>query len=113
MVFRSLKFRLIATFCCLAVLLSIAYGVLVMMFAYTVEDIFFERDLASEGAYLVEGFERDGRWPEPRQGHFLLARGFAELPEAVTGLLAAEPQRVEFPGHKWRALSFVDARCGQ
>ncbi|MBH9576871.1 sensor histidine kinase [Inhella proteolytica] len=90
--------RLLLAFWLLALGISLLFSLFAMVFAYTVEDRFLERQLEQEGARLSAARARTGAWPAPSAPQFRLLAQAAELPDGLSAQLAAEPQRREFSG---------------
>ncbi|MBX2859305.1 MAG: HAMP domain-containing histidine kinase [Cellvibrionaceae bacterium] len=94
----SIKRQIVVSFCLFAFVTSALFSVYNFVFAYTVEDAFFERVIRDEARYLVEARERSGDLAAPRQAFMKVYRQQAELPEVVRRRLAMSPEKREFTG---------------
>ena len=96
--YRSLKVKLIVTFCGFTFFISLFFGAFNFMLVYVVEDAFIMRMLKEEAVSLTIQYENTGRWSKPENKHYQLYFSEKELPQLIQLLLVEEPQRLEFYG---------------
>lgn len=92
---RTIKTRIIVGFCLFAFLTAALFSLYNFVFAYTVEDRFFERLINDEAAYL-QANTIDGQLPAPRQGFFTIHQDTSSMPAIVRETLEDSPQQHEF-----------------
>ncbi len=98
---RSLRRRIAVAFIALAVSAGVLGGLLAVAFAYTTEDLIFDRLLALEVAHL-ESAPVDGTALPTPELPFARYYGDAELPAELREPLTAEPDRREVFGSDGR-----------
>ncbi|NVK87744.1 MAG: HAMP domain-containing histidine kinase [Gammaproteobacteria bacterium] len=98
----SIRRRIILAFCLLALLISSVYTAYTFLFAYSIEDEFFNRTVAEESAYILDYFEQYQSLPQPRQSFIAYYPSSDVLPEDLKSLYLEESWRREFPGLEGR-----------
>lgn len=94
----GLRARLMWAMGCYALALVALYTLYAVAFAYTVEDLFLDRELRERALELREFHDLQGAWPASPGPGLSLHASAAELPAEVQQLLAEEPRRNEFSG---------------
>lgn len=95
---RRLRQRLMLAFAAITLAVAALFGLYAAVFAYAVEDSFFEAMLEREAAWLETERARSGGWTVPRDPAMRVFTDADALPDNVGALLRAEPERREFPG---------------
>jgi len=94
-----LRRQLMLAFAGFALLVAALYGFYVVLFAYLVEDRFFQGLLQQEAARQVAHHEAHGDWLPPQLPFVSLHTGPDTLPDGLAARLAGESWRREFPGN--------------
>lgn len=94
----GLRARLMWALGCYALALVALYTLYAVAFAYTVEDLFLDRELRERALELREFHDLQGDWPASPGPGLSLHASAAELPAEIQRLLAVEPRRNEFSG---------------
>ncbi|OCQ21384.1 two-component sensor histidine kinase [Pseudoalteromonas luteoviolacea] len=94
---RQLRTRIIAYFVGVAVFISLLFGFVCFLFAYTIEDHLFNFLLKDEATYITEQLEA-GNPPIPRLGFIKYLESEGELPDFIKHALSQEPRAKEFAG---------------
>lgn len=97
---RSLKATLQYSIVVFTLLLALCFMLLMLSYAWIVEDNVFNRLVLSEAQYIQQQFEASGDVAKPRYPFMTLYPGWQALPERVQQLHLLSPQRVEFPNDK-------------
>lgn len=95
---RQLRHRLMLAFAGFALFVAALYGFYVVVFAYLVEDRFFQGLLQQEARAQLQHHAAHGRWTRPQLPFVSLHVDPDTLPDALGARLADEPWRREFPG---------------
>lgn len=95
---RHLRNRLMLAFAGFTLVVAALFGLYVAVFAYAVEDMFFNGLLEREAGEQIEHRARTGQWKAPRESWMQVIASPDQLPDGIAGTLAAEPRRTEFPG---------------
>jgi signal transduction histidine kinase len=98
--YHSLGRRIVAQFCIFTLVLSFIYSAMSFLLMYTLEDDFINNAMIHEVNFLIEGYQKKGEWPAPRNSLMQLHFSQDSLPAAVKSVLFAEPQRREFYGEQ-------------
>jgi signal transduction histidine kinase len=99
---RKLRNRLMLAFAGFTLLVATVFGLYVAVFAYSVEDLFFQAALEREAAVQRQHHDRSGQWTTPRESWIVVVEDAADLPDGIAGILRDEPARTEFPGVQGR-----------
>ncbi len=78
------------------------FALYAVAFMYTVEDRFFDAQLAEEARFQRQQHAITGRWSEPRSAHIRLHLEPGTFPGDLGPAYAASPLRTEFPGEDGR-----------
>ncbi|MGY1408108.1 sensor histidine kinase [Luteimonas sp. A611] len=74
------------------------FGLYAVVFAYTVEDMFFSGMLQREASEQLQHHAGAGRWATPRESWMRVIEDADRLPAGIGDILQAEPGRTEFAG---------------
>lgn len=85
-------------FATFAVVVTVVFGLYVVMFTYAVEDAFFDTMLDREVAAQLRHHARTGVWAQPREAFVQVIAQSSALPDDIEATIKAEPSRTEFPG---------------
>ncbi|WP_058834346.1 sensor histidine kinase [Luteimonas abyssi] len=99
---RWLHRRIMLAFAGFTTLVTLVFGLYVFVFAYSVEDLFFDALLEQEAGILLEQYRESGHWGEPRAAGMSLVEHVTALPDGIHARLVAEPGRTEFAGDEGR-----------
>ncbi len=80
----------------LVLLLTLGYSLLVLVYAWVVEDNIFNRLVSEEAAYLQQHYQQSGMVNPPRPAFMHLYQGWQALPETLYQSYLREPMRVEY-----------------
>lgn len=94
-----LRNRLMLAFAGFTMFVTLLFGLYVIVFAYTVEDMFFKAMLEREAAEQLDQHALTGHWQAPRESFITVIEDEAALPENIAATLRAEPGRTEFAGN--------------
>ena len=97
-----MRYRLMLAFALFALLVASLFGGYALLFAYVVEDQFFNDALQAEAAAQQAHHARSGRWLAPRSQGMQVYRSAAEFPVDLRTRHLAEPGRREFAGDAGR-----------
>jgi signal transduction histidine kinase len=99
---RRLQTRLMATFAAFTLAVSALFALFAMVFVYTVEDQFLERQLEQEAARQQAHHRQHGTYTAPASDFITVHTRRDTLPPEVATLLAEEPSRREVAGEQGR-----------
>ncbi|MBT1064375.1 HAMP domain-containing histidine kinase [Bowmanella sp. Y26] len=97
---RSLKATLQYSIVVFTLLLALCFMLLMLSYAWIVEDNVFNRLVLSEAQFIQQQFQNTGDIVNPRHPFMTLYPGWQALPEQVQQLHLLSPQRIEFPNGK-------------
>lgn len=80
----------------LVLLLTLGYSLLVLVYAWVVEDNIFNRLVSEEATYLQQHYQQSGVVNPPRPAFMQLYQGWQALPETLYQSYLREPMRVEY-----------------
>ncbi len=108
---RQLRHRLMLAFAGFALFVAALYGFYVVLFAYLVEDRFFQGLLQQEARAQLAHRSAHGQWTRPQLPFVSVHVDPSTLPDGLGTRLADEPWRREFPGGDGRHyhLQLLDA----
>lgn len=94
----SLRLQLLLTVLGTTALAALLFGFLTLLFAYSVEDSFFEQELARQGSTLQDRWRETGRLGETDSADITVYRDPSEFPADLRGPFADNPHHPEFDG---------------
>ena len=100
--YHSLQHRLVLAFASFALLTVLLFGFLAVLFAYTVEDSFFERMLEDEAQHQLDALARTGTTAAPKRELIRIYQGITDLPADLRQQLLPNENRHEFAGSDGR-----------
>lgn len=103
----SIRGRIIVAFGSLAVVIALLFSFYNFLFAYVIEDEFFNRVVKEEASYLVNNYQITGEWVEPRQSFIEIYETVDDLPKDILATYLEEPWRIEFEGQQGRHYHVV------
>lgn len=95
---KRLRNRLMLGFAGFTLVVATLFGLYVAVFAYAVEDMFFNGLLEREANEQLQHHAQTGAWKAPRESWMQVIESAALLPDSIASTLAREPHRREFPG---------------
>lgn len=99
--------RIIIGFSSFAILISVLFGFYNLLFAYVIEDAFFERMMKEEARYLAQQYESHGKLVAPRQTFMQAYDSLASANPELKQLYQAEPGQLEYAGADGRHYHLV------
>lgn len=93
---HSIRVALLKLVTGLVLLLTLGYSLLVLVYAWVVEDNIFNRLVSEEAAYLQQHYQQSGMVNPPRPAFMQLYQGWQALPETLYQSYLREPMRVEY-----------------
>ena len=93
---HSIRVALLKLVTGLVLLLTLGYSLLVLVYAWVVEDNIFNRLVNEEAAYLQQHYQQSGVVNPPRPAFMQLYQGWQALPETLYQSYLREPMRVEY-----------------
>lgn len=99
---KRLRNRLMLAFAGFTLVVAALFGLYVAVFAYAVEDMFFNGLLEREAAEQLQHHADTGQWKAPRESWMRVIESRDQLPDGIAATLAREPRRTEFPGNEGR-----------
>ena len=93
---QSIRVALLKLVTGLVLLLTLGYSLLVLVYAWVVEDNIFNRLVSEEAAYLQQHYQQSGMVNPPRPAFMQLYQGWQALPETLYQSYLREPMRVEY-----------------
>ncbi len=93
---HSIRVALLKLVTGLVLLLTLGYSLLVLVYAWVVEDNIFNRLVSEEAAYLQQRYQQSGVVNPPRPAFMQLYQGWQALPETLYQSYLREPMRVEY-----------------
>ena len=99
---RTIKTRIVLGFGFFAVFISLLFSFFNFIFAYTVEDAFFERLVNDEASYINTYYDQHKTLPDPRQSFISLHHNVSTLPDDMRDQFIAQPRGKEFAGENQR-----------
>lgn len=93
---HSIRVALLKLVTGLVLLLTLGYSLLVLVYAWVVEDNIFNRLVNEEAAYIQQHYQQSGNVTPPRPAFMQLYQGWQALPETLYQSYLREPMRVEF-----------------
>lgn len=109
---RSLKATLQYSIVVFTLLLAVCFMVLMLGYAWIVEDNVFNRLVLSEAQYIQQQFQDTGDITTPRHPFMTLYPGWQALPEQVQQLHGLSPLRIEFPNGNDGTLHLLPIELG-
>ncbi len=111
---HRLRNRLMLAFAAFTLAVTALFGLYAVVFAYTVEDMFFNAMLEREAEVQLRHRTGSGTWATPRESWMRVVEDADGLPAGIAATLRAEPRRTEFAGadgdhYHLRALDAPDA----
>lgn len=94
----SLRRRVIAALVATVLATSAVFGLVMFIFAYTLEDRLFSTALAHEIGRQQQGWRQGGQLPTPELAYIKIYRSKADLPPDLARQAAASPEQAEFYG---------------
>jgi len=98
----SIRRRIILAFSALAIFVSVLFSVYNFVFAYSIEDEFFNRIIEDEARYIVERYTKDSLLAKPRQNFIRAYHSIEQAPDEIKALYLAQPGKKEYPGSHGR-----------
>jgi hypothetical protein len=99
---KRLRNRLMLAFAGFTLVVAALFGLYVAVFAYAVEDMFFNGLLEREAAEQLQHHADTGQWKAPRESWMRVIESRDQLPDGIATKLAREPRRTEFSGKEGR-----------
>lgn len=99
---KRLRNRLMLAFAGFTLVVATLFGLYVAVFAYAVEDMFFNGLLEREADEQLQHHAQTGAWKAPRESWMQVIESATQLPDGIASTLAREPRRREFPGSDGR-----------
>ncbi|MEG1681537.1 MAG: histidine kinase dimerization/phospho-acceptor domain-containing protein, partial [Stenotrophomonas sp.] len=99
---KRLRNRLMLAFAGFTLVVATLFGLYVAVFAYAVEDMFFNGLLEREASEQLQHHAQTGTWKAPRESWMQVLESTTQLPDSIASTLAHEPRRREFPGSDGR-----------
>lgn len=99
---KRLRNRLMLAFAGFTLVVATLFGLYVAVFAYAVEDMFFNGLLEREAGEQLQHHAQTGAWKAPRESWMQVIESATQLPDSIASMLAREPRRREFPGSDGR-----------
>ena len=99
---KRLRNRLMLAFAGFTLVVATLFGLYVAVFAYAVEDMFFNGLLEREANEQLQHHAQTGTWKAPRESWMQVLESTTQLPDSIASTLAHEPRRREFPGSDGR-----------
>ncbi|WP_057629099.1 sensor histidine kinase [Stenotrophomonas terrae] len=99
---KRLRNRLMLAFAGFTLVVATLFGLYVAVFAYAVEDMFFNGLLEREANEQLQHHAQTGAWKAPRESWMQVIESATQLPDSIASTLAREPRRREFPGSDGR-----------
>lgn len=99
---KRLRNRLMLVFAGFTLVVATLFGLYVAVFAYAVEDMFFNGLLEREANEQLQHHAQTGAWKAPRESWMQVVDSATQLPDSIASTLAREPHRREFPGSDGR-----------
>ena len=93
---HSIRVALLKLVTGLVLLLTLGYSLLVLVYAWVVEDNIFNRLVNEEAAYIQQHYQQSGNVTPPRPAFMQLYQGWQALPETLYQSYLREPMRVEY-----------------
>lgn len=100
--FHSLSRRIVLQFSMFSLVICALYGFISFVLMYTLEDSFIEKEMLSEGDFVVSQFAQTGEWPLPRTSTMQLHFNTDSFPEDIRQQFINTPREVEFYGDQGR-----------
>lgn len=100
--FHSLRHRLVLAFASFALLTVLLFGFLAVVFAYAVEDSFFDRMLEDESQHQLASLASTGNTAAPKRELIRIYHTIDDLPADLREQLHASETRHEFAGSDGR-----------
>lgn len=95
---HRLRNRLMLAFAAFTLAVTALFGLYAVVFAYTVEDMFFSAMLEREADAQLRHRAGSGAWAAPRDSWIRVVEDADGLPAGIAAILRAEPGRTEFAG---------------
>ncbi|MCW8856943.1 MAG: HAMP domain-containing histidine kinase [Kangiella sp.] len=95
-----------------SLLLALCFILLMISYAWIVEDNVFNRLVSSEAQFIEQHYNDTGEIASPRQPFMALHPGWESLPEKVQQLHQLSPNRVEFPNGSQGTLHLLPITLG-
>ena len=95
---RRLRNRLMLAFAAFTLVVTALFGLYAVVFAYSVEDMFFSAALEREAEAQLRHQAVAGTWATPRESWMSVIGELDRLPAGIPAILRAEPNRTEFAG---------------
>ena len=99
---KRLRNRLMLAFAGFTLVVATLFGLYVAVFAYAVEDMFFNGLLEREASEQLQHHAQTGAWKTPRESWMQVIESATQLPDSIASTLVHEPRRREFPGSDGR-----------
>lgn len=109
---RSLKATLQQSIVVFSLLLALCFILLLISYAWIVEDNVFNRLVSSEAQFIEQHYNNSGDIASPRQPFMTLYPGWESLPEQIQKLHQLSPARVEFPSGDKGTLHLLPITLG-
>ena len=94
----KLRSRLMLVFASYCLLIAALFSLYALVFAYSVEDEFFEAMLKQEAQRQQLAYAKTGAWAEATDRNLRVVESSSALPEEILGAFLQRPQRREFAG---------------
>mgnify|MGYP006179532787 FL=1 len=109
---QSIKTTLQSSIVVFSLFLALLFMLLMLSYAWVVEDNVFNRLVTSEAQYITQQYQLSGEIAVPRQSFMTLYPGWHALSEQVQLLHQYSPERVEFPADNGGTLHLQSVTLG-
>lgn len=110
---HSIKTTLHRTITVFSLLSALCLLLLMIAYAFVVEDNVFNRLVAAEARFIEQHYQQSGEIIMPRQPFMQLYRSWQQLPEHIQAQRQRSPQRVEFADSDGNTLHLHSVQLGQ
>ncbi|MFC3032041.1 sensor histidine kinase [Pseudoalteromonas fenneropenaei] len=108
---RQIRNKVIAYFASIALLVSVLFAAMSLLFAYIIEDTLFELLLRDERQHISAQLEK-GLQPHPKLDFIRYYPSEQALPDVIRTTLAEEPNRIEFSGNHGEHFHLLKLETG-
>ena len=99
---HSLKKRIVWAACLFSIFISLVFSFINFLFAYAIEDTFFEQLLQEEAQYIQENWQKIQSENEPRKSFMQLYDGVEYFPDDLLSAYNEQPLQHEYSGNEGR-----------
>ncbi|MAD88487.1 MAG: hypothetical protein CMK64_02185 [Pseudoalteromonas sp.] len=92
--------------------ISLIYSLLIILYAWTIEDNIFNRLVNDEATYITKQFKRSGEVLPPKADYMYLVENFTDLPIEIQKEYPSNPSKVEYQTRSGKTLHMTTIKIG-